>query len=89
MNESGSESREWVDVGTVWAQAEALSGRESFSGQQRYAEVDTRFLIRYLDDITPLHRILWRDRTYDVVAVLPTPAGRPDHLQILATARAE
>lgn len=89
INDSGSERREWDDIGTVYAEAAPVTGRESFAGQQRFAEVDVVFTVRYRADLTPLHRILWREREYDVVAVLPLPGGRPDRLEIHATARAE
>lgn len=88
-NPSGSERREWEEIGTEWAALLPVSGRESFAAQQRYAEVDTRFVIRFRNDVTPLHRILVGEKPYDVREVLALPGGRPDRLEILATARAE
>lgn len=89
INESGSERREWDDIGTVAAEAAPVTGRESFAGQQRFAEVDVVFTIRHRADVTPLHRVIWKGREYDVVATLALPGGRPDRLEIHATARAE
>lgn len=85
-NRSGTESREPEDVGTVWAQKIPVSGREPFAAQQRYALVDTRFVIRYRSDIGPIDRVLDGEQVYDVQGVLALPGGRPDRLEILATA---
>jgi len=89
INRSGSERREPEDIGTEWAHKRAVSGREAFAAQTRYATVDAVFVIPYRSDVTPLHEIVDGGRTYDVQAVLEVPGGRPVELEILATARAE
>ncbi len=88
---SGAETRTWHDAATVWAKITPVSGRESFAGQQRYAEVDTVFTIRIRNDFTPspLNRILVGTVAYDIVEALALPGGRPDRVEIRATARAD
>lgn len=86
---SGAEGGSWEAIATVPAAVLPITGRESFAAQQRFAEVDTRFVVRYRKGYTPLERVLFAGRAYSVVAVLEIPGGRPDRLEILATARAE
>lgn len=91
VSPSGAPKAEWLTLATVWAAVTPVSGREPFAAQQRYAEVDTVFSIRYRSDlaITPLHRLLLGTQVYSIVEALHLPGGRPDHTEIRATARAE
>ncbi len=84
---SGDVTETPVRVATVWAEVTPLTGRESFASAQVYAEVDTRFRIRWRAGVTPEMMVNYEDRRYDIVAALEV--GRRDGLDILATARAE
>lgn len=69
-NTSGSLSQSWGTYATVWSAVEPLSGREYFQSQQVTAEVTTRFRIRYRSGVTPLMRISWDSRTFEIQSVI-------------------
>lgn len=66
----GGETITWTDVATVWAAVEPISGREYFTAQQTQAEVTTRIRIRHRAGITPVMRVLWGTRLYDIISVI-------------------
>lgn len=66
----GGETVTWTDVATVWAAVEPISGREYFSSQQIQAEVTTRIRIRHKTGITPVMRVSWGTRLYDIISVI-------------------
>ncbi|MCK9497108.1 MAG: phage head closure protein [Dehalococcoidia bacterium] len=74
----------WADYVTVWARVEPLRGRERFEAQREHAEVDTRFHLRYRDDLTVEDRITYEGDLYDIEAILET--GRHEGLEILGRA---
>jgi SPP1 family predicted phage head-tail adaptor len=84
---SGQVLVRWLPLATVWARVEPLGGREGFGQQQWVATGDTRFTIRWRDDVTPLHRVVHDGRAYDVVSVAED--GRREALLVVARARAE
>lgn len=77
----------WSDVATVWAQYLPGGGDERYSPGQIYAQTDARFRIRYRSDITPLNRIVYNGRIYDILAI--EEEGRRVGLVIKAKARGE
>jgi SPP1 family predicted phage head-tail adaptor len=83
----GEEIETWANFVTVWAQVRAIRGMEYFTASQTVANVDTRFTIRHRNDVTPLERITYKEKVYDIKAVVPL--GRNEALEIYATARAE
>lgn len=80
----GQDTITWVDVATVWAQCQALRGREFFAAAQVQQEQTVKVRIRYRSDVTPTWRLLWRGHPYDITAVIPV--GRNDLLEIMCTA---
>ncbi|SCY25308.1 phage head closure protein [Alkaliphilus peptidifermentans] len=66
----GAEVKEWVDIKTVWASIEPLSGREYFSAKQINAEVTTKIRTRYLKGIHPKMRVLFNDRIFEILSVI-------------------
>ena len=84
---SGQVLVRWLPLATVWARVEPLRGGEGFGQQQWVATGDVRFTIRWRDDVTPLHRVVHDDRTYDVVSVAED--GRREALLVVGRARAE
>jgi SPP1 family predicted phage head-tail adaptor len=87
QNAYGEPIVEWEDVATVWAGKRDMKGMERFAAQQVMAQVDTKFVIRYRSDVTPINRLVFEGRNYDIVSVLEL--GRRESLEILAVARAE
>lgn len=84
---SGQPHERYDDVAEVWAQYEPGPGAERFGVQQTVATTDCRFTVRWRRDVTPLHRVLFEARAYDVLGV--QEVGRRVWLVISARARAE
>jgi len=78
----------WADISTVWAEVVPVSGNERFVSQQVIAEADTLFKIRYMSGLTPLDRVVYDGRTYDVKGVIEI-GRRREGMQIAAMTRAE
>ncbi len=83
---TGAEVHSWVDVATVWAEADSVGAREGFAGAARFADNTYRFRIRYRGDLEPTWRLTWRGRVFDVAAVLPGGAQLREWLDVTATA---
>jgi len=80
---SGESVMSWgTTVATVWAQVERLSSRDILQAQQANVIATHRVRIRYRDDVTHLHRIVWRGRTMELSSV--TERGNPTYLEMLA-----
>ena len=60
----------WEDLATVWASVEPLRGREFLDAEAEGAEVTTRIVIRYRENVGPACRVVWGTRAYDVVSTL-------------------
>lgn len=84
---SGQPVEHWDLVAEVWARYEPGPGTERFGVQQLVATTDVRFLIRWRRDATPLHRVVFEGREYDVLGV--QELGRREALAVTARARAE
>ncbi|ALB67154.1 phage head closure protein [Cronobacter dublinensis] len=67
---SGAIESGWVDVVQVWANVTDLSARDFVAAKAGQNEVTTRITIRWRDDVTDKHRILYRGRIYDIQGVL-------------------
>lgn len=87
QNEYGETVNEWEDYATVWCQKKDVKGLEKWVAQQVKAELDTTFAIHYRDDVSPVNRIVFEGREYDILQVLEI--GRRESLDIVAKARAE
>ena len=74
----------WTDWKTVWCAFEPLRGRERFAHQERSAESDVRFRIRYLDGVdSATTRGVLDGLTYDIQAVIDVD-GRRRELHLMA-----
>jgi len=82
---SGAPVEGWADVATVWAAVNPKSGREYWSAQQRVAELDSVFRIRYRTGVTRQMRIAYGGEYYDIADV--AEVGRREGLDILARVR--
>ena len=88
----GSKVTQAAILQTCWARVIVESGREGQDVSQPTGFVDLTFEVRYcpsLATLNPADVIIWRDSTYVISSVIPTPAGRPDILKIAAQARAD
>lgn len=74
----------WSDFATVYAAVEPLQGREYWDAQAINAERTVRFRIRYRSDVTPLMRVSWDSRLFDINAVLDVD-GRQRELHLMTT----
>lgn len=70
-----------------WAERLELRGDERYAATQMVAEADTRWRIRYRADLTPIDRLSYAERIYDVTGVVEI--GRREGLEIYSKARAE
>lgn len=80
---SGEATLDWdTTVATVWAEITGLSTRDILQAQQANVVATHRIRIRSRDDVTHLHRILWRGRTMEIASVVDR--GVSGYLEILA-----
>lgn len=79
----GGEIIAWIDVATVWAKVDAITGREVHAAQQIHAEITLRAQIRHRADVAADWRAQWRGNTIAIHAVLPSP--RRDVLTLLCS----
>lgn len=82
----GQVSRTWVDVATVWAQAQPVRGREFFTESGAAARADVRFRIRYRADVTAEWRVQWRGQPYVLVAAPMDVLGKKTTLEMMCAA---
>jgi SPP1 family predicted phage head-tail adaptor len=86
-DDSGQSVVRWLPLAEVWARVEPLGGREGFGQQQFVATGDVRFTIRWRDDVTPLHRVVYDGQGFDVVTVAED--GRREAILVVARGRTE
>lgn len=84
QDDYGEPIKEWVVLATVWAQVTPVRGTERYVAQQVSGEAETRFRIRWRDDVTDKMRILYEDAYYNINAILEI--GRHEGLEIMAKA---
>ena len=60
----------WVNVDTVWAAVEDISGREFMAAGGTQNKAMTKITIRHLAGVTPAMRITHGTDIYNIVAVL-------------------
>ena len=75
--------KEWEDHASVWASMEPLSAREYFEIFQMEAEISTRFVIRYRNDLNTHMRIRYGTRYFKIVGRL-NPKAQNRALEIMA-----
>lgn len=80
----GQDAITWVDIATVWAQCQALRGREFFAAAQVQQEQSVKVRIRYRADVDQKTRLVWKGVNHDITGVIPV--GRKDFLEILCMA---
>lgn len=83
-NANGESVPAWSLLDTVYAQKLDIRAREFFAGQQVQGDVNTRFRIRWRDDVTVLDRIIYNGLTYDIQQV--SEIGRREGLELFCRA---
>jgi len=77
----------WTDLDTVWAHRQELRGAEAWQARQVVATVNSKYIIRWRNDVTVLHRLKDGDTEYDIHHV--GELGRRDGLELTCVGRAE
>ena len=73
----------WVDVASVWASVEPLSGREFVAAQAVQSNVSVRIVVRYRADITPAMRIIHAGRVHNIAGVLADKDSGREYLTLM------
>ena len=69
INDNGFEIETWENVKMVWAAVSNLHGREYFAAAAVQAESTVKFTIRYTPDIDTTMQILFRNKSYNIIAI--------------------
>jgi SPP1 family predicted phage head-tail adaptor len=69
-DDEGIVSKQWVNLMTVYASVEPLSGREYWQAAATQSENTVKFLIRYKQNITSDLRLIYNNKSYDVKSVI-------------------
>lgn len=80
IDAAGQDVITWIDVVTVWAQVQALRGREFFAAAQTQQEQTVKVRIRFRE-VLQTWRLVWRGRNHDITGVIPV--GRNDMVEIM------
>lgn len=75
--------RDWDDYLTIWAKISPLKGSEVLIAQQKQGEITHRIKIRYQEDITTKHRIVFGDRIFEIINIININE-RSRHQEIMA-----
>ena len=85
-NEVGEATLLWSDFQTVWANVQALGGREA----QRYAETvglsTHKLTIRYVSALTTSYRVVYNGRTLEIGQI--NELDRRLYMELICTERA-
>jgi SPP1 family predicted phage head-tail adaptor len=66
----GEPIENWRTILSPWAKIYPLTGKQYFSAQQVNSEVTTDITIRYNAQITDRHRIFYKGKTFEILAVI-------------------
>jgi SPP1 family predicted phage head-tail adaptor len=77
-NSLGETLLTWSTYAERWASVEGVSAREVLAAGQMDVTVTHRVRMRYVDGMTQNMRLLWRNRTLDIVSLLEH-ANRSEH----------
>lgn len=77
----GQDTITWVPEATVWAQVQAVRGREFFAAAQVQQEQTIKVRIRWRTGVSPTWRLVWQGRNHDITGIIPV--GRNDMLEIM------
>jgi len=86
-NEHGEQIEGWVDVATVWAKFERITGGEEFRAEQRTNRQQVRFTIRHRPGVEPTMTLVYDGERYEIEDVGEVGDGRRDGLVLNGYAR--
>lgn len=78
----GGYTASWNDVAQLWAEILPLSGREKLFAGKIQAQSTHRISIRYRNDISSSHRLVFESRIFNIRAVM-NEHERDDMLELL------
>lgn len=84
LDDFGQPTQDWVTEASCWAGIEPISGRERIAGDQVYADLTHRVMMRYRSGVTPKMRIVQADRILEIAAVIDRD-NRHEQLELLCT----
>lgn len=61
-------AKEWIEVGSAWANVWTMTGRALYQANQVHAEVTTKVIIRFRKDIEAKMRIRYGERILEIAA---------------------
>jgi SPP1 family predicted phage head-tail adaptor len=72
---TGETTSEWIEVATVWAAIEPISGREFIQSQAKQSQITARIVIRFREGVTAAMRLVhvrrnMADVVYNIHALL-------------------
>ncbi len=70
-NSFSEEVRAWSTLATVWGRVKTLSGDESIVQSQETATLTHEILIRAYAGVSPVQRVLWQSRVFEIHSVVP------------------
>ena len=82
---TGAMTPTWNDVVTLWAQVEALSGRDYIAAQAHQSAISARVTIRFRNDITRNMRLLFDGNIYTIEAILPDNKSGREYLTLMVS----
>jgi len=83
-NDFGEVVKGYSTFKTVYASITPLAGKEYFASKQINAEVSHKIECRYLKDIVPSMRVVYRNRIFNIESVINIREANKT-LQIIAT----
>jgi len=70
VGDTGEVTYNWTTYATVYAHVAPISGNERWRREMVGSTVVYRIYIRYRNDVTTKDRVVWGDKTLEIVAVL-------------------
>lgn len=70
-NDYNEETETWEDYKYKWAAYRAVKGGETYESDRKMSIYQDVFTIRFDSDITEAMRIIWDDKTYEIISIKP------------------
>ncbi len=67
---AGGYVKSWDDIANLWAEIVPFNGREKFFSGKIQAEITHKVLLRFREDITTAHRLLFESRVFNIRAIM-------------------
>jgi len=85
LDSDGATVETWTDFFShkIWAEITYLSGRELIASESVHSKIIARIVVRYRDDFVPSMRILYRDKIFNIEAILPDLKSGKQYLTMM------